>query len=173
MNKNLRYLIAAAMTIGSAATSLAQGDCGALVDALVKKKILTAQEGEEVRADLLKENATTTAGKLNLSNSITELKLYGDVRLRNQYENLDGQTTVNTHGVQQDRLRFRRRLAADVKLGEHWFGGFGLQTNNAADSANQTFGSAFQNYGIYIDRAYAGWKNDWLMAEGGKFVNPF
>ena len=184
--KNTTLALAAALSLGSGSVAFAQGDCGALVDALVKKKILTAQEGENVRADLVKENATSNAAKLNLSSSITELKLYGDVRLREQYDNVDPQVeppqskvpgSIGTgnpqHGSQQDRLRFRLRVGADVQLGEHWFGGFGLQTNNASDSANQTFGGVYQNYSIFIDRAFLGWHNDWLMVEGGKFANPF
>jgi len=178
--------LTAALGLGTGTAAFAQGDCGALIDTLVRKKILTAQEGEEVRADLIKESGATNAGKLNLSSSITELKLYGDMRLREQYDNYEPQVPVPQstvpgstatgnpqHGAQENRLRFRLRVGADVKLGEHWFGGFGLQTNAASDSGNQTFDGAFPNYGIYIDRAFVGWRNDWLMAEGGKFSNPF
>ena len=82
--------LAGALTFGGAAASLAQ-DSSALLDALVRKKVLTSQEAEDVRADLLKENAATNAGKLQLSNSITSLKLSGDVRLRYQYDNKDSQ----------------------------------------------------------------------------------
>ena len=178
--------LATTLTLGAGSAAIAQSDCSALIDTLVRKKVLTAQEGENVRADLIKENAVSNAGKLNLSNSVTELKLYGDVRLREQYDNFDpqieppqstvpGSTATGNpqHGSQNTRTRFRLRVGADVKLGEHFFGGFGLQTNQASDSANQTFGGAFQNYGVYIDRAFLGWKNDWLMVEGGKFTNPF
>ena len=181
-----KLALATTLSLGAGSAALAQSDCNALIDALVHKKVLTAQEGENVRADLIKENASTNAGKLNLSSSITELKLYGDIRLREQMDNYDPQveppqstvpgstaTGKPQHGSQQSRLRFRLRVGADVKLGENFFGGFGLQTNNASDSANQTFGGAFQNYNIYIDRAFVGWKNDWLMMEGGKFSNPF
>src|SRR5947209_20375917 len=60
-------------------------DAGALLDLLVRKKIITDQEAEEVRAELTKESATTSAGKLKLSVPITELELYGDARLRYEY----------------------------------------------------------------------------------------
>ena len=49
---------------------------------LVKKGVITDQEAEDVRADLVKENAATSAGKLKLSTSVTELELYGDTRVR-------------------------------------------------------------------------------------------
>ncbi|MEI6562150.1 MAG: putative porin [Verrucomicrobiota bacterium] len=82
--------LAGALTFGSATVASAQ-DSGALLDALVRKKVLTSQEAEDVRADLIKENAASNAGKLQLSNSVTSLKIYGDVRLRYQYDNKDPQ----------------------------------------------------------------------------------
>src|SRR5437660_3357022 len=60
-------------------------DAGALLDLLVRKKLITDQEAEEVRAELTKEAATTSGGKWKLSSPITEIELYGDVRLRYQY----------------------------------------------------------------------------------------
>ena len=49
------------------ATAARAQDSGALLDLLVKKGIITDQEAEDVRADLVKENAATAAGKLKLS----------------------------------------------------------------------------------------------------------
>ncbi|MEI6560618.1 MAG: putative porin [Verrucomicrobiota bacterium] len=82
--------LAGALTFGSATVASAQ-DSGALLDALVRKKVLSSQEAEDVRADLIRESAASNAGKLQLSNSITSLKLSGDVRLRYQYDNKDPQ----------------------------------------------------------------------------------
>ena len=61
--------------------SIRAQDAGALLDLLVRKKLITDQEAEEVRAELTKESASTSAGKLKLSTPITELELYGDARL--------------------------------------------------------------------------------------------
>ncbi len=49
-------------------------DPGALLDLLVRKKLITDQEAEEVRAELTKEAATTSGGKWKLSSPITEIK---------------------------------------------------------------------------------------------------
>jgi len=162
--------------------AFAQGDSGALLDALVRKNILSSQEAEDIRADLVRENAATNAGKIQLASSITELKLSGDLRLRYQYDNRKD-VDVNPggpgagfpqHGAQRSRERFRLRLNADFKLGSDFFGGVQLQTGNAADSANQTFGNGFNNYNIYISRAYLGWNaTGWLTVIGGKQPNPF
>src|SRR5213595_4028086 len=82
-------------------------DAGALLDLLVKKKIITDQEAEEVRSELTKEAATTSAGKWKLSTPITELELYGDTRLR--YEYRSGQTAgdVSPPNDWQERKRER------------------------------------------------------------------
>jgi hypothetical protein len=91
--------------------------------------------------------------------------------LREQY---DSQSNIATSTANhEDIQRFRLRLNADFKLAGGWFGGVQLQTNNASDSANQTFGPAYSNYGIYISRAFFGWQNDWFTAIGGKQPNPF
>ena len=68
----------------SGVTARAQ-DAGALLDLLVRKKLINDQEAEEVRAELTKEAATTSGGKWKLSTPITEIELYGDARVRYEY----------------------------------------------------------------------------------------
>src|SRR4030095_10618510 len=94
-------------------------DAGALVDVLVKKGVITDQEAEDVRSQMMRDFATTPAGKVNISPSVTELKLYGDLRLRYQYDNKDPQLFVPNRpdnrtptGTQNSRWRFRLRLHA-------------------------------------------------------------
>jgi hypothetical protein len=164
-------------------------DSNALIDVLVCKKILTPKEADCIRADLIKEKEKSSADKIKISGPVTELSIYGDVRLRYQYDNLDPQTLVRDvpefffprflfidpgHGDQRSRWRFRLRLSADFKLKDNWFGGVQLQTSQFSDSANQTFDGGFRNYGIYISRAYVGWNaTDWFTLVAGKQPNPF
>ena len=157
---------------------IAQGEDNALIDALVRKKILTEREAQDIRADLVKENVS--AEKIKLSGPLTELALYGDVRMRYQYDNLDPQFDADApngdpgHGNQNSRWRFRLRLNADFKLAGNWFGGVQIQTNKASDSGNQTFDGGFQNYGIFVSRAFVGWNaSDWFTVIVGKQANPF
>lgn len=170
--------LAGALACGGAASSRAQ-DSGALLDALVRKKVLTSQEAEEVRADLIEENAASNAGKLQLGSSVTSLKLYGDLRLRYQYDNKDAQVAHADGDTQRVRERLRARLNADFTLAGGFFGGAQLQTSQAADSGNQTLADSgngaagFGNYNIYLSRAFFGWGNDWLTLVGGKQPNPF
>ena len=74
---------------------------------------------------------------------------------------------------QRSRYRYRLRLGADVTLGEHWFAGFALESGQTADSGNQTFSNGFDDYNIFISKAFLGWKNDWLNVTIGKLKNPF
>src|SRR5262245_66011686 len=84
MKKLTLATVAVCVALGGAAAR-AQ-DAGALLDLLVKKKLITDQEAEEVRGELVKEYSETPAGKWKLSTPITELELYGDVRLRYNYD---------------------------------------------------------------------------------------
>lgn len=167
-------------------------EVNSLLDMLVEKKLLTPAESEKVRAGLAKENPKTDANKIKLAASVTELKLYGDLRLRYQYDQTDAQfgrnSVLGSNGAsptdalpgaapnvtQRSRERFRLRLGADFKAGESFFGGFGLATGQTADSNFETYTSGFDNYNIYINKAFVGWKAaDWLTVIAGKQENPF
>lgn len=174
--RNLLGLAALAglTTFGGIATATAQ-DSGALIDLLVRKGIVSNQEAENLRSELTKEFATTSAGKINLATPITELRVSGDIRLRYQYDDLDGQRALVTNNSnQRERARFRLRLNLDYQFNENWFAGVGLETAQASDSGNQTFGGYFQDYNIFISRAYLGWKPiPGITLTGGKQRNPF
>ena len=115
-----------------------------MLDLLVKKGLINDQEAEEVRAELTKENAATSAGKLKLSTPVTELELYGDARLR--YEVRSGQTgppdTINPPGdtIQRDRARYRLRIGLRGTLVDDFLFGIRLETSTSARSTNITFG---------------------------------
>ncbi|MBV8898704.1 MAG: putative porin [Verrucomicrobia bacterium] len=155
----------------------------ALLDALVRKGILTDKEAQQIEEEVSKEPvapAPGTESKIKLGDWVQELRLYGDIRLRGQYDTEQPQIPAaprqtNYPNVSQRwRWRFRLRLNADVQLAGGWFAGFGLQTNNAADSANQTFTQGFDNYNIYINKAFIGYSPvEGITAIAGKQANPF
>src|ERR1043166_9603915 len=91
----------------------------------------------------IKPEPNSSASKIKLTDSITELKLYGDLRFRYQYDQADQQlyapaaSTTTPQGLptgpgsfrnvdQRSRWRFRLRLSADFTLGEKLFGGVQL-----------------------------------------------
>src|SRR5437660_12860065 len=152
-------------------------DAGALLDLLVKKRLITDQEAEEVRAELTKQVSETGGGKWKLSTPLTELELYGDVRLRYAYQ--CGQTDDNSplarpaNGVaghddwqERDRWRYRLRLGLRGTLADDWFFGIRLETSTNPRSTNVTFGDDSGVNGpfskdsdrISVGQAYLGYK---------------
>jgi hypothetical protein len=167
------------LALGLTATR-AQTD-GALLDALVKKGVLSDQEAEDIRASEASDYATTPAGKIVLSDSVKQIKFYGDVRYRWEYADEKAQNNFATPtgaGVGAgdnivERSRFRLRVGTDITFSDKFTGGIELETNTANDSANQTFGNAYNKYAINVGLAYLQWKpTDWLTIVGGKQHNP-
>src|SRR5712671_1221662 len=102
-------LMVTAVSLILGATAARGQDSGALLELLVKKGIITDQEAEDVRADLVKENAATSAGKLKLSTPLTELELYGDARMRYEIRTAEAGApdTLTSPDDHTQRNRFR------------------------------------------------------------------
>ena len=169
----------AGLFVFSACAAFAQ-DNQALIDVLVRKGILTQKDAEKIESEISHNSILSQpATPLKLAPWIKELKLSGDFRLRYQYDEEQRQEpqpqTSAANGVaQRNRWRFRLRLNAEMIFAGGFFAGFSLKTNNAVDSGNQTFTGGFNNYDIFISKAFVGWNGvPGLMIEGGKFENPF
>jgi hypothetical protein len=183
MLRNYFVLIAvtASLMIG-AAVAQAQ-DAGALLDLLVKKKLITDQEAEEVRGELTREAATTAAGKWKISASINEIELYGDMRVR--YEQRQGTTPEAMPGspgpndtLKRSRERYRLRLGVRGTLMDDWFFGLRFETSTNPRSTNVTFGDDAGPFGkasdnIGVGQAYLGYSGfrD-IRLTAGKMPNP-
>jgi len=163
----------------------------ALLDALVKKGVITDQEREDIAADEEKAYSQTAASKIDLATSIKSIQFYGDVRLR--YEMRDG-TTPNgavtsaggtfPHGETETMNRWRYRLRFGIKgeLYDNFFYGIRAATNPNYDrSGNVTFGhsDAAGPFGkdqslLALDMVYLGWHatSDFTLT-GGQMPNPF
>src|SRR5438132_2315362 len=171
--------IAAAASFLIGPMSIHAQDAGALLDLLVRKKLITDQEAEEVRAELTKESTSTPAGKWKLSTPITELELYGDARLR--YEIRSGETD-SQDTLQRNLPRYRLRLGLRGILADDWFFGVRLENGTNPRSSNVTFGDdsgggngpfAKNSDGIFVGQAYLGYKGfKDITLTGGKMPNP-
>jgi len=113
--------------------------------------------------------------KLKLAAGVTEMKLYGDLRFRYQYDQFHPEVTAaNQVTDDRNRVRFRLRIGTDIQLGDQFFAGVTLATGPQADSNNQTYTEGYDNYNIYVDKAFAGWTpEDWGTVILGKQSNPF
>jgi hypothetical protein len=172
--------------------SILAQDAGALLDLLVKKKLITDQEAEEVRAELTKQVSETSGGKWKMSTPITEIELYGDVRLRYAYQG--GQTNdtsplgAHVNGIaghddwqERERERYRVRIGLRGTLSDDWFFGIRLETSTSPRSTNITFGDDSGVNGpfskdsdrISIGQAYVGYKgfHD-ITLTAGRMPNP-
>jgi putative porin len=154
----------------------------ALLDVLVRKGILTEKEAENITADLARDAASSPTAKIQIGDWVKELKLSGDIRIRNQWDQRDPMVLTNPKlgpqdpHIQRDRWRFRLRLNADFKLAGNFFGGVQLATsdNRTTDTKNATYTGGYDNYGIWISRAFLGWAPvPGLTFIAGKQANPF
>ena len=154
-------------------------DAGALLDLLVKKRLISDQEAEEVRAELTKQVSETSGGKWKLSSPITEIELYGDARVRYEYragrtgDDVPQPAIAPGNGLggprdwqQRDRERYRLRLGLRGTLADDWFFGVRLETSTSPRSTNVTFGDDSGVNGpfskdsdrISVGQAYLGYK---------------
>ena len=184
MIKRALPMLALAVSLASTnmtALTQSKGD-QALLDALVRKGVLTEKEAEEISAETAKEAVTTSAAKIQIGDWVQELKLSGDLRLRNQADQRTPMILTNPllgpqdRNINRDRWRFRLRLSADFKLAGNFFGGVMLSTsdNRSSDTKNATYTGGYDNYGVYISRAFMGWApTPGLTFIAGKQANPF
>ena len=166
------FAVAGLLALGLSAVK-AQSD-GALLDALVKKGVLSDQEAEDIRASSAADYAKTPAGKLGLSDSVSKLTIYGDARLRFEY--IDEKAQVGTTGAGNnivERNRYRLRVGADYTLTDNFKAGVELESALGNDTANQTFGNAYGKDTINVGLVFLQWKPvDFLTITGGKQRNP-
>jgi len=184
IRKNL-CLIALSGLFALAATGV-RADDSALLDVLVKKGILTKQEAEKLEAEVSKEPVTTGSNdlgsRLKIGDWVQELDLYGDMRFRDYYQTFEQQLPPPPgnknfdRNINRQRIRFRLRLDANFKLADNFFGGVELSTSDNRDESttNATYTSGFDNYNIYISKAFMGWAPiDGVTFVIGKQSNPF
>jgi len=173
---NLKSKLLATMAfLFGAGLAIAQ-DSGPLIDLLVKKGVVNDQEAEELRAELVKDFvANTSAGKLNLSSALTELKIAGDVRMR--YEARSGEVAGDS--LSRDRLRYRLRLGLSGKMLNNWAWGVRLETATGSRSSNVTMGDdaagpfAKNSDGLNVGQVWVQYSptSEWNFI-AGRMANP-
>jgi len=128
--------------------------------------------------------------KWKLSPWLTELELFGDLRLR--YEYRGGRLPSNdpdhpNDWQERERERYRLRLGLRGTVLDDWFFGVRLETSASPRSTNVTFGGdtsptspggggpfAKGDDGVFIGQAYGGYKGfPGFTFTGGRMPNPF
>jgi Putative porin len=200
----LKHRIALAVAGFVALTaSAAFADDQALIDALVRKGILSQKDADQIESELSKNPPVVTPpnSPLKLAPWIKELQLGGQLLLRYQWDETQAQEpsaapaiptptpspslrnptptltaspSGSNHVATRSRWRFKLFLNADVKFDAGFFGRFSLTTSNFSDTNFQTYTGGFQNYNIYIREAFLGWNGyPGLTIIAGKQDVPF
>ena len=176
------FALLASALIGMTSAAFAQ-DSGPLLDLLVKKGIINDQEAENLRAELVKDfAANTSAGKLNLGSTLTELRIFGDARVR--YESRTGELPSGDT-QERDRFRYRFRAGLTGKLVNDWSFGVRLETATGSRSSNVTMGdeasgapfakgtSTTNNDGVYVGQLYLTYAPSPMFSiTAGRMPNP-
>jgi hypothetical protein len=130
------------------------------------------------------------AEKWKLSPWLTELELFGDLRLRYEYRGgrLPGDDPTHPSDWQElERERYRLRIGLRGTVLDDWFFGVRLETSAANRSTNVTFGDdtstsspggggpfAKGSDGIFVGQAYGGYKGfPGFTFTAGRMPNPF
>ncbi len=163
MSKN-RQAAKLALLAGTSALAMvmpeshAQSSSDALINKLMQKGILTADEAKELRSE--SEMSETNllnqfpASKWKIANSIKSIELYGDLRLRYEYRGADNPwpkpaagTTLgdgNSGAVgdtyARERFRYALRVGLRGDLVDNWSYGFRFETSANPRSQFVTFG---------------------------------
>jgi len=182
--------LAASIFAGGALATNSQGQTSdTLLNALIKKGIITEQEAKDIKAEANKDSQTqfnqSFTAKTGMASWINNYKLYGDFRGRFE-ENYADNAGYNA----RERYRYRLRLGLNVSMMDNLDIGLRLASGNPQTktggalvggqsiTANQDLNSLETRKFIWIDAAYGKWtpikNNDFtLSATIGKMDNPF
>jgi len=152
-----------------------------------KTKTVATSDGKKYVEKLVPDSG---GSKWKLFPAITELELFGDLRLRYDYRG--GRLPSNdpdhpNDWQERERERYRLRLGLRGTLLDDWFFGVRLETSASARSSNVTFGAdtsstspggggpfAKGDDGIFVGQAYGGYKGfPGFTFTGGRMPNPF
>ena len=181
-------LLAAAATTGHAA----DGSDAALLDALVKKGILTSKEAQEIQAENTTNITVLPATKWKIADSIKSIGLFGDARFRYEYRGADNpKGAALTPGDTYYRERFRYALRFGIKgdLYDNWSYGIRVETSANPRSPWVTFAddTGKANSGgvsggtpsdktsdfLNVGQVYLNWHPaDWYEMTVGRMPNP-
>jgi len=178
-------LCAGAAALAALAPQAHAQSSDALIDKLVDKGILTADEAKDLRVQSDNDFRTALAAKSGMPDWVTSYKVYGDFRAR--YDQVSS-TQNDTKFVERDRYRFRLRAGLIISMQDNLEVGFSLTSGDPASSGNfnnagnpNSNNTTLQDNGtkknVYIDTAYGKWtplnSDGWLLsATFGKMYNP-
>ncbi len=183
-----RTALAAAAVLGlTTVSTFAQAD-DALLNALVKKGVISSAEAHDIRNEVELERAKDGRGKIELNKGVTKLKIYGKARLRYQWDEATTQTPVGSQPfpgatpganpspsttLDENRFRYYFKFGVQYWFQKNLYGGLEFASSPNNDSYNQTFGSGYGKFPVFLSLLYVSYEpTDWLKLTAGKQRNP-
>ena len=179
----------ATLAIAGSSISSAYGSEEALLKLLVSRGLIKKTDADAILAETAKApkgagaladakggaKGSVATSKLKLNDSIEQLKIYGDLRLRWQHANADLDGAGND--FQDQAFRFRLLVGAEVTLADDIFAGFEFAPGTSPTDRFSTFGQETDNSGDYkvaISKAFLGWNPlPEVSLIGGRQAVPF
>ncbi len=158
-----------------------------IVDALIQKGILTQTEAEKVEAEIVARQTNAISdmpvSRLKMADSIKNMQLYGDLRLRYEYRGADNVPGAASHTFYRERMRYALRVGIRGDLFDDWSYGIRLETANNPRSPWDTFGnnttsgaatpSDKNSSGIYLGQVFLNWHpTGWYEMTAGRMPMP-
>jgi hypothetical protein len=158
-----------------------------LVDTLIEKGILTADEAKKIEAETAARETNTVnnppISKWKMSDAIKSMQLFGDLRLRYEYRGVDNVPEATPDTYYRERFRYALRIGLRGDLVDDFNYGIRLETSSNPRSPWSTFGnnttsgsvspSDKSQSSIYIGQAYLGWHpTDWYEMTVGRMAMP-
>ena len=158
-----------------------------LVETLIEKGILTADEAKKIEAETAARatNAVNNppVSKWKMSDAIKGMQLFGDFRLRYEYRGVDDVPGATPDTFYRERFRYALRIGLRGDLVDDFNYGVRLETSSNPRSPWSTFGnnttsgavspSDKSQSGIYLGQAFLGWHPaDWYEMTVGRMPMP-
>lgn len=152
-----------------------------LVDMLIKKGILTADEASQIKSEMAANQsnviATTPASPWRISNAIKDIGLFGDLRLRYEYRGVDNPQIDRPPGTfARERFRYALRIGLRGDLYDNFNYGIRVETSTNPRSPWVTFADDSQptpsdkhSDGINVGQVFIGWHpTEWFEVTVGR-----
>lgn len=183
-------LSASAEQASAPASSAATSD--PIVQALIEKGVLTQTEAKKIETEIASRQtnminqavtASASASKLKIADTIKNMQLFGDVRLRYEYRSADNVAGASPNTYYRERFRYAFRIGVKGDLFDDFNYGVRVETSNNPRSPWDTFGnnttggsatpSDKNSSGIGVGQLFLGWHpEDWFEMTVGRMPMP-
>ena len=172
LNRSITTTLAA-LAIAGASVTAAYASEEALLDALVKKGVLKQADVEKIKAESAHHGSGGNS-KIKLNESVKEMSIYGDLRLRWQHNQDNTQAADAANSNQNQSNRFRLSIGSNFKLTDGVSAGVELSTQSTANQRYVTYNNAGGDYGLGISKAFIGWTpSKEFTVSAGRQSSPF